>query len=104
MQGVLLNFYTEQNRKHHGRPLAEWLLDEARRLGVSGATLLHAAEGFGRAGRLHAAHFFELADQPVEVSMAVSPEDADRMMARVREEGIKLFYMRIPVEFGSTAD
>jgi len=104
MQGVLLNFYTEQNRKHHGRPLAEWLLDEARRLGVAGATLLHAAEGFGRAGRLHAAHFFELADQPVEVSMAVSPEVADRFMARLREEGISVFYVRIPVEFGSTDD
>lgn len=104
MQGVLLNFYTEQNRKHHGRPLADCLLDEARRLGVTGATVLHAAEGFGRAGRLHAAHFFELADQPVEVSMALSPADADRVMARLREEGIKLFYVRIPVEFGTTTD
>lgn len=104
MQGVLLNFFTEQNRKHHGRPLAEWLLDEARRLGVSGATLVHAAEGFGRGGRLHAAHFFELADQPVEVSMALSPEDADRFMARLREEGIRIFYIRIPVEYGTTGD
>ncbi len=104
MQGVLLNFYSEQNRKHHGHPLADWLLDEARRLGIKGATVLYATEGFGRTGRLHAAHFFELADQPVEISMACSPADADRVMARLREEGIQLFYVRIPVEFGTTAD
>lgn len=104
MQGVLLNFYTERNRKHHGQPLAEWLLDEARRIGVSGATVLHAAEGFGQAGRLHAARFFELADQPVEVSMAVSDADADRIIARIRQEGLKLFYVRVPAVFGSTLD
>jgi uncharacterized protein len=104
MDGVLLSFYTEQNRMHRGQPVAEWLIEEARRLGVSGATLQRAAEGFGRAGRLHAAHFFELADQPLEVSMAVSPSDAERMMARLREEGVKLFYVRTPVEFGSTLD
>lgn len=104
MQGYQLTFFTQQDRRHGHRSLGDWLVLEARRLGIGGATLIGAVEGFGHHRKLHAAHFFELADQPLEVTMAVSAEEAERMFARLREEGIDLFYVMTPAEFGMTGE
>lgn len=100
MKGYQLTFFTQQNRMHDGRPLAEWLIAEARRLGVSGATLIAASEGFGHHRKIHSAHFIELADQPLEVTMAVSAAEADEFMLRLRDEGIRVFFIRTVIEFG----
>jgi len=104
MQGYQLTFFMQQDRKHGRLPLAEWLLQEARRLGVAGATLISASEGFGHAHKLHSAHFFELADQPIEVMMAVSETDAERLFERLREEKINIFYVKAAIEFGMTGE
>jgi PII-like signaling protein len=104
MQGYQLTFFTQQDRKHGRLPLAEWLLQEARKLGVAGATLIGASEGFGHTHKLHSAHFFELADQPMEVVMAVSEADAERIFERLREEKINIFYVKAPIEFGMTGE
>lgn len=104
MQGYQLTFFTQQDRKHGSVPLGAWLVQEARTLGIGGATLLAATEGFGQHGKLHSAHFFELADQPIEVTMALSAADAERLFQRLREEGINLFYIKAPIEFGMSAD
>lgn len=102
MQGYQLTFFTTQDRRHGGLPLGEWLLQEARKLGVPGATLVAAAEGFGRDGKLHAAHFIELADQPVEVTMALGAPEVDRLFERLRDERVRVFYVKAPIEFGTT--
>ena len=102
MQGHQLTFFTQQDRKHGHLPLGEWLVQEARELGMGGATLLTANEGFGHGGRLHSAHFFELADQPIEVTMALSESDTVRFLQRLREEKINVFYIKTPIEFGMT--
>ena len=102
MQGHQLTFFTQQDRKHGHLPLGEWLVQEARDLGMGGATLITASEGFGHGGRLHSAHFFELADQPIEVTMALSESDTARLFQRLREEKINVFYIKTPIEFGMT--
>ena len=104
MNGYQLKFFTQQDRKHAGLPLAQWLLEEARRQGVRGATLMTASEGFGKTGRIHYAHFFELADQPQEVTMAVSEEESGRIFAAIRQAGVKLFYVKTPIEFCVTGE
>ncbi|MNO52309.1 hypothetical protein D3C76_427250 [compost metagenome] len=104
MNGFQLTFLTQQDRRHDGLPLAQWLLEEARRQGIRGATLVSASEGFGKTGRIHAAHFFELTDQPQEVLMAVTAEEADRLFEKLRAAGVKLFYMKTPIEFGVIGD
>lgn len=104
MQGFQLSFFTQQDRRHGTKPLGEWLLEEARRLEIGGATLLNGSEGFGHDGKIHSAHFFELADQPVEVTMAVSAAEAERFFARLREAGIKVFYVKTPIEYGTTGE
>lgn len=102
MHGYQLTFYTQQDRKHAGLPMSEWLVQEARRMGIGGATVIAAQEGFGHSHRLHSARFFELADQPVEITMALSGVDVDRLFARLREVDLDLFYVKSAIEFGST--
>jgi uncharacterized protein len=104
MHGFQLTFYTQQDRKHHHMPLGEWLMQAAMQLGISGATLAVAAEGFGRDRKLHSAHFFDLTDQPVEVTMAVSEQQAEHMFAYLEQAGVKVFYVKTPIEFGMTGE
>jgi len=103
MQGFQLTFITQQGRRHRGRPLGEWLLQECRQLGIGGATLVAATEGYGRHGKIHSAHFIELADQPIEVTMAVDAAESERVFALLQREGIEIFYIKAPIEFGKTA-
>jgi PII-like signaling protein len=101
MQGFQLTFFTQQDQRHRGSTLAHWLVEEARAMGIRGATLVAASEGFGHHRRIHSARFIELGDTPVEVVMAVTAEEADRLFARLDAEKVKLFYIKMPVEFGT---
>jgi uncharacterized protein len=101
MNGYQLTFFTQQDRRHLGKPLAHWVVEQARALGIHGATTIGASEGFGHHGRIHSAHFLDLADQPIEILMAVTPDEADRLFARLRAENVKIVYVKTPVEFGT---
>ena len=74
------------------------------KLGIGGATLMVATEGFGHDRKLHFAHFFELADQPVEVTVAVNEQQAERMFEHLKQEGVKVFYIKTPIEFGMVGE
>ena len=100
MNGYQITFFTQQNRRHHQQPLAEWLLLSARNLGIGGATIISATEGYGHDRRIHSAHFFELADQPQEVVMTASEEEAQRLFDFLAQEDIRIFYVKVPVEYG----
>jgi len=100
MQGFQITFFTHQDRRHQGKPLADWLVHLAQEMGLPGATLIAGGEGFGHRGRIHSAHFFELADQPQEVTMAVTAQQCEQLFARLAAEGVHLFYVKTAVEFG----
>jgi len=102
MQGYQLTFFTQQNRQHGDSLLAGWLVEEAKILGIRGATLITATEGFGHDGRFHSAEFFDLADQPLQVVMAVSAEEMRLLFARLEDEDVRVFYTKAPIEFGMT--
>jgi PII-like signaling protein len=101
VRGYQLTFFTQQDRHVHGRPLAHWLVEQARAMGIRGATLITGTEGFGHDRRIHSAHFFDLVDQPVEVLMAVTEEEVDRLFQKLKDENVKVFYAKTPVEFGT---
>ncbi len=101
MQGVYLKFYVPESRRHHGILAYEWLLETARGLGIHGGSAFRAIAGFGRHGRLHEAHFFELAgDLPVEVGFALTEADAGQLLAHLAGEKLPLFYIKLPLEMG----
>ena len=100
MKGYQITFFTQQNHLHKHKPLAEWLMLAARDLGLRGATVSCASEGFGPHGRIHSAHFFEQADQPQEVVMVVTEEETGRLFDLLKTENVHLFYVKTSVEFG----
>lgn len=101
MQGFQITFFTQQDRKYKGGSLAEWLLECAHRQGVQTASLKAGSESYDSNGRFHSAHFFELADQPVEVEMVMDASTADKLLAALAQEDISVFYVKTAVEFGS---
>ena len=104
MKGFQLEFFLLQNQRRGHQTLWEWLLETARAQGIRGATVFSGTVGFGHRHRLHSAHFFELADQPVEVTMVVTEEEAERLFALLMQEKVNAFYVKVPVEFGTLGE
>ncbi|WP_027721593.1 DUF190 domain-containing protein [Maridesulfovibrio zosterae] len=104
MEGYLVTFFTQQNREHEGVSVANWLIDKAQKLGVSGATLFSGKEGFGHDGRFHSDGYFDLQDPPLQVAMALSVEECDRLMSCLEKKKLRVFYTKSKVEFGFTSE
>lgn len=103
MDAYCLQFFIQENRQVHGRLLYEWLLEQARDMGVRGGSAVRAMAGYGRHGRLHEDHFFELGGElPVIVDFVVKEEEADSLLALVSAEKLGLFYVLTPARFGTT--
>jgi PII-like signaling protein len=101
MNGTILRFYVHENRTHRHVALFEWLLEQAKKLGIHGGSAFRAIAGFGRHGILHEEHFFELsADMTVVIEFVVSAEEAEKMLALLRREKVSIFYTRVQGEFG----
>lgn len=102
-KGAYLRFFMLENRRHHGILLYEWLLEQAKTMGIRGGSAFRAIAGFGRHGVIHEQHFFELAgDLTVRVDFVVSDADADRLLELVNNENLSIFYARLATEFGMT--
>ena len=102
MNGYQITFFTVQGHRHKGKPVGDWLVQMAKEMGLSGATLIAGAEGFGHHRRMHSAHFIELTDQPLEVVMILSAEESERLLERLNGEGVRLFYAKTAAEYGMT--
>jgi PII-like signaling protein len=100
MKGYQVTFCTGEGRHHARRPMGHWLMESIKSLGITGATMTVGVEGIGRDGRLHSAHFFELADQPIEVMVAVTEEQCEQLFDTLEREQANVFYVKTPVEFG----
>lgn len=101
MKGTFLRFYLHEGLKHRHQLLYEWVLEMARTLGIHGGTAFRAVAGFGHHGKLHFQHFYELAgDLTMQIDFLVTDEEADKLLAVVKSEGVRLLYMKVPVTFG----
>lgn len=101
--GVCLKFYVHENRKHRHQLVYEWLLEQAKQLNIHGGSAFRGIAGFGRHGVLHEEHFFELqGDLPVEVVFVLNEAQADALLELLHREALSLFYVKTPVEYGTT--
>lgn len=100
MKGFQVTFFTQQDRRVGHKPVHDWLIEVCRSLGIKGITTIAGVEGVGRGGKVHSAHFVELADQPLEMTMALSEEQYSALFARLELEKADLFYVKTAVEFG----
>ncbi|TLZ33975.1 MAG: DUF190 domain-containing protein [Gammaproteobacteria bacterium] len=101
MHGSLFRFYVHENHRHHGRPVWEWLLEQANKRGIRGGSAFKAMAGFGRHHVLHESNFFELAGTvTVEIEFLVTDQEAEDFLAFLHGHGIRLFYAQVPGRFG----
>jgi len=71
----LLRIFVGENDKHAGRPLYETIVEEARRQGMAGATVLRGTLGFGAHSRLHTAKLLHISeDLPMVIEIVDQPE------------------------------
>jgi PII-like signaling protein len=74
-EGELLRVFISENDRHHGRPLYEVIVEEARSRGLAGATVLRGTEGFGASSRIHTAKILRLSeDLPMVIEIVDKPE------------------------------
>jgi PII-like signaling protein len=101
MDGSLLRFYVHENDRVDGQIAWEWLLVQANALGVRGGSAFRAMAGFGRHRTLHEERFFELAGSvTVELDFIVTEDEARQMLELVAREKLRVFYARVPAQFG----
>ncbi|HNB52664.1 MAG TPA: DUF190 domain-containing protein, partial [Anaerolineales bacterium] len=72
-EGHLLRVFIGEADKHEGKPLYEWLVQEARRQGLAGATVLRGMMGFGPGSRIYTTKILRLSeDLPIIVELVDS--------------------------------
>jgi PII-like signaling protein len=96
-----LTFYVSGKQRHGGKLFYEWLLEEAKALGVHGGSVFHAIAGFGRHGHLHEETFIELAGElAVQVVFILDDELTDQLLQRVHAQRLDIFYVKHVVNAG----
>jgi hypothetical protein len=67
---LLLRIFLGESDKRDGRPLYEVIVEEARRRGLAGATVLRGMTGFGANSRIHTAKILRLSeDLPIVIEI-----------------------------------
>lgn len=87
-EAELLRIFIGESDKLHGRPLYELIVEDARRRGLAGATVLRGVLGFGATSRIHTAKILRLSeDLPMIIEIVDKPEriaeflpDLDKMI------------------------
>jgi len=87
-EAELLRIFVGENDKRRGRPLYEVVVEEARRRGLAGATVLRGTLGFGAHSRIHTAKVLRLSeDLPMVIEIVDAPDkiaaflpDLDQLM------------------------
>lgn len=101
MHAIYLKFYLTEKQKHDNKPLYEWLLEQAKRVGVSGGSVFRAIAGYGRHGSLHAETFIELGGElPVQVEFVLEERQAEEFLATLRAYELNIRYVSYPVKAG----
>lgn len=74
-EAELLRIFIGESDKWHGRPLYEVIVEEARKRGMAGATVLKGTLGFGADSRIHTAKILRLSeDLPLVIEIVDKPE------------------------------
>ncbi|RME61203.1 MAG: DUF190 domain-containing protein [Candidatus Dadabacteria bacterium] len=74
-QALLVRIFIGESDKVDGKPLYEVIVEEARKRGLAGATVLRGFLGFGANSRIHTSKILRLSeDLPVAVEIVDSEE------------------------------
>ena len=80
-QAYRLRIYVGESAHYHHQPLYHAILLEARKMGLAGATVVRAMEGYGPSNRIHTANLIDLsADLPIVIEIIDSEEYLTQFM------------------------
>lgn len=78
-EGYLLRIFIGESDRKDGRLLYEWIVMEARRQGLAGATVLRGIMGFGANSRIHTAKIERLSeDLPIIIEIVDTQDKLER--------------------------
>ena len=85
-EALLLRIFIGESDKVGGKPLYEVIVEEARKRGMAGATVLRGFLGFGAASRIHTSKVLRLSeDLPVVVEVVDSEERIEAFLPELDE-------------------
>lgn len=85
-QGKLLRIFIGESDRHSGMPLFEWIVREARKQELAGATVLRGLEGFGARSLLHTAKILRLSsDLPIVIEIIDREEKIEAFLPHIDE-------------------
>ncbi|MES2355471.1 MAG: DUF190 domain-containing protein [Pseudomonadota bacterium] len=103
MDGVYLRIFATDKQKHDGMLVYEWVLEQARSLGINGGSAFRAIAGYGRHKKMHEETFYELSPGlPVELTFVIPVAQADKLLALIASGGVSLLYSKSKVKWGFT--
>jgi PII-like signaling protein len=74
-EALLVRVFIGESDRHEGRPLYERIVEQARRRGLAGATVLRGVSGFGANSRIHTAKILRLSeDLPMVIEIVDAPD------------------------------
>lgn len=81
-----LRIYIGESHHYHHKPLYHAIVIKARELGMAGATVTRAMEGFGASSRIHSSNLLDLsADLPIIVEIIDSQEYIKKFLPELRD-------------------
>ena len=87
-EGSLLRIFIGESDKCAGKPLYEWIVIQARKQGLAGATVLRGIIGFGAKSRV--IHTFKIErlsmDLPVVVEIVDTRENLEEFLALIEDK------------------
>jgi uncharacterized protein len=81
MEASLLRIFIGESDKAHGRPLYEAIVEEARKRGLAGSTVLRGIYGFGANSRIHTSKVLRLSeDLPIVIEIVDAEEKIENFL------------------------
>jgi len=94
----LLRLHVRASQTHASKPLYRVIVEEARALGLAGASVFPAELAIGRHGRIHDARSeYTSYDMPVDIEIVDGPQRIEILLGRLRPMGIDIFGTIEPV-------
>jgi len=85
-QGVLLRIFIGESDRWHGKSLYLALVEEAKKEGLAGATVLQGIMGYGAHSRIHTAHLVDISpDLPIVVELVDEEQRIQAFLPKVQE-------------------
>ena len=82
--GKLLRIFIGESDRFGGMPLHQWIVREARKQGLAGATVVRGLEGFGARSRLHTAKILRLStDLPILIEIVDTEEKIEAFLPSI---------------------